>query len=138
MAVKRKLRKATCRICGVTFRRATGADIIRAVGKHYHAKHADAMKRKIKRGMKKASNFRFENNPISGLTVSKYLGFIVPPAGIPFAVEQYKGFSAVERRAAKVVTRAAVLALGAPEATPLVAAIFAALDRAAGVEPSLV
>jgi len=92
MAVKAKTRKATCKLCGKTFRRATSAELIKAIHAHYMKAHPEAMKRRIKKGMKKArqSGGVTVGNPISW----NWIGFAEKPliekvTGRPY--EEVKG-----------------------------------------------
>ncbi len=88
MAIARKLRKGTCKLCGKTFRRATSGEFIKAIHAHYMKAHSEAMKRKIKRGMRKAK-------AIGGVTVGNpiswdWIGFAERPliekmTGRPYA-----------------------------------------------------
>jgi len=88
MATARKLRKATCKICGKSYRRATSAELIKAIHAHYLKAHPLALSRKIKKGMKKARAGAglMVGNPLS----MEWIGFAEKPmiekiTGKPYA-----------------------------------------------------
>ena len=90
MAVKKpKSRKATCKVCGKTIRRATGGELIKAINAHYWKHHPETMRRKIKKGMKdrkKKTGGYTVGNPVS----LDWIGFAEKPliekvTGRPYA-----------------------------------------------------
>ena len=92
MAIQGKLRKGTCKICGKTFRRSTGGELIKAMHAHYVKADPSSLSRRIKNGMKaaKVSNPILIDSAGNSLWSPSWIGFaekalIEKTTGLPYA-----------------------------------------------------
>ena len=112
MAIKRKLRKSTCKLCGKTVRRLTAGECIKAIHAHYVKEHPLSLSRRIKKGMKGGSKTGVKENPawlpllLAGITTAANLARLYAALKSKPQYERYAVRAAVAKKAVETIAGA--------------------------------